>query len=392
MSSGRTLPGRALACVIGDMDLIRPLGLAGIPCAAVARPGSPVTYSKFVRETVAWVDPWREPGKLVERLMKFSARQTEKPILFYEGDWDLLLVSRFRESLASAFRFVVADSQLVENLVDKARFVQLARKLELPVPPAQHLSFTNGARPQDLQLRFPVVVKPLTRQRETWRPIAVEGTAQEPKAVRVRDIHEMRDLWPLLARSELDVLVQELIPGPESRIESWHAYVDETGEVVGSFTGRKIRTLPAAYGYSSALEITSSAEVASLGADLMKRLGLTGVVKIDFKRDERGRLYLLEVNPRFNLWHHPGAVAGINLPALVYSDLTGITRPSVTEAKVGVQWCRYRRDVRAARAARIPFLRWLVWSLSCEAKSPSPFDDPMPIIRGVVWSSIRGNR
>ena len=29
-----------------------------------------------------------------------------------------------------------------------------------------------------------------------------------------------------------------------------------------------------------------------------------------------------EVNPRFSLWHHPAAVAGVNLPAAVYRYLT----------------------------------------------------------------------
>ena len=36
-----------LACVMGDMDLVRPLGLAGIPCAAVAPAGAPPRYSRF---------------------------------------------------------------------------------------------------------------------------------------------------------------------------------------------------------------------------------------------------------------------------------------------------------------------------------------------------------
>src|SRR5215470_19812901 len=40
---------------------------------------------------------------------------------------------------------------------------------------------------------------------------------------------------------------------------------------------------------------------------------LTGVAKPDFKRAPDGRLLLLEINPRFNLWHHLGAVAGVNL-------------------------------------------------------------------------------
>ena len=66
-------------------------------------------------------------------------------------------------------------------------------------------------------------------------------------------------------------------------------------------------------------------------SDVVARLGFRGVIKLDFKEDERdGCLYLLEANPRFNLWHHPGAIAGVNLPALVYSDLVspGSARPA----------------------------------------------------------------
>jgi predicted ATP-grasp superfamily ATP-dependent carboligase len=48
----------------------------------------------------------------------------------------------------------------------------------------------------------------------------------------------------------------------------------------------------------------------------------------------------LEINPRFTLWHHAGAVAGVNIPALVYADLTGTPRPATARAKAGVRRCR----------------------------------------------------
>ena len=56
--------------------------------------------------------------------------------------------------------------------------------------------------------------------------------------------------------------------------------------------------------------------------------GLTGVAKLDFKRDRSGKLHLFEINPRFTLWHHAAAIAGVNIPALVYADLTGAPWPA----------------------------------------------------------------
>ncbi len=192
-------------------------------------------------------------------------------------------------------------------------------------------------RPSELGLRFPVVLKPLTRRPESWDPVA--GGA---KALRVDTSPELAALWPRLAAAGLPLLAQELVAGAERRIESYHAYVRPGGEVVGEFTGRKIRTWPLERGESTALELTDASDVASLGRDVLARLRFAGVAKLDFKRDAAGRLWLLEINPRFNLWHHLGAVAGVNLPALVYADLTGphTTRQAPTRARAGARWCR----------------------------------------------------
>jgi hypothetical protein len=87
---------------------------------------------------------WKDPNALVERLLEFGRAQPQPPVFYYDGDADLLLVSRHRAQLREAFRFVVPEAELVEALVDKARFQALAERLELPVPRAQHLTTLSG--------------------------------------------------------------------------------------------------------------------------------------------------------------------------------------------------------------------------------------------------------
>ncbi|MFL5576945.1 MAG: ATP-grasp domain-containing protein [Gemmatimonadaceae bacterium] len=361
---------------MGDMDLVRPLGLAGIGCAVVARPGGAPLYSRFARASLHWRDFWGGAEGLADALVSFGAEQPEPPVLFYEEDPQLLLVSRFRERLARVFRFVVADPTLVEDLVDKGRFQALAERHDLPVPAARRISGGEaGAAPPELDLRFPVIVKPLTHR--GWRR-AISGSA---KALQADTPEALRALWPRLAAAGMDLLVQELIPGPETRIESYHVYVDRRGDVVAEFTGRKIRTSPPSCGRSTALTITDAADVAALGRAVVRKLGLRGVAKFDFKRDPEGRLHLLEINPRFNLWHHLGAVAGVNLPALVYADMVGLARPAVRPARAGTCWCTLADDWRAARESGVPLTTWLPWVLRCEVKSGMAWDDPMPFLR-----------
>jgi predicted ATP-grasp superfamily ATP-dependent carboligase len=367
---------RPLACVMGDMDLVRSLGLAGIRCAVVTRPGGPTLYSRFTRTALCWEDFSEPADALVEALVRFGAAQREPPVLFYEADSQVLLVSRHRERLAKAFRFVVADPVLVEDLVDKARFQALAQRLRLPVPETRRIHPVAGSTPVDVDLQFPVILKPLTR-RKPWDAIGGSG-----KALQVDTPEALRELWPRLVSVGMELLVQELIPGPETCIESYHVYVDRQGRIVGDFTGRKLRTYPEFHGHSTALTLTDAADVSARGRELVERLNLRGVAKFDFKRGPDGRLHLLEVNPRFNLWHHLGAIAGMNLPALVYADLAGLPRPAVRPARAGVRWCKIWNDLPAARACGISLIRWLPWILTCEAKSAVSWDDPMPLLRG----------
>jgi predicted ATP-grasp superfamily ATP-dependent carboligase len=176
-------------------------------------------------------------------------------------------------------------------------------------------------------------------------------------------------------------MAQALVAGDETHIVSYHAYIDSDGEVAGEFTGRKIRTYPAEFGMSCALITTDDEPLARAGRDLVARLGLVGPAKLDFKRAANGRLNLLEVNPRFTLWAHPGAVAGVNLPAIAWADLTGAPRPRMRKARPGVRWIKPRDDLAAARERGVPLMRWLPWAIRCESNQAFAWNDPAPAIR-----------
>ena len=370
-------PASALACVMGDLDMVRPLGLAGIRCAVVTHPGNPALHSRYTHAALVRDDSAEQPNGLLDALVRFGREQAEPPVLFYQDDAQLLLVSRNRERLSRAFRFTIADAELVEDLVDKSRFQALAERLGLPVPATRRLHPAREPAPGRLDLRFPVIVKPLTRRR-IWDE--AEGFG---KAIQLDSLDELRALWPRLAEIGMDLLVQEMIPGPETRIESYHVYVDGRGSIAGDFTGRKIRTYPVAYGHSTALTITDEPDVAALGRSLTERLSLRGVAKFDFKRAPDGTLHLLEVNPRFNLWHHLGAVAGLNLPALVFADAIGLPRPAMGRARPGACWCHVTKDRLAAKESGVPMSEWLPWVLRCEAKAIA-WNDPMPFLRNMA--------
>ena len=382
-ATGDVTPG-ARACVIGDIDLVRALGLRGIRSSVVAAPADAARFSRHTREVLPWHDPWEEPDALVADLLRFAERQAEPPVLFYQDDASLLLVSRARERLAKAFRFTLAPAALIEDLVDKSRFQHLAFRLDLPVPPSQAIDPATSPFPADFAIDGPLVLKPLVRHPKRWAVLAGER-----KALEVASPDALRAMWPALAAARLKLIAQALIPGPETGIESYHVYVNADGERVADFTGRKIRTYPTTFGDSSALAITDAPELLELGRELTKRLRILGVAKFDFKRKADGGFALLEVNARFTLWHHPAALAGVNVPGLVYDDLAGRrSAQPVPAALAGVTWCKVWTDHAAARANGIPFGRWLAWALRCDAKRAIAWNDPLPLVEAGLRSLL----
>jgi D-aspartate ligase len=369
-------PGRAL--LMGYLDLAVPLHAVGAPVTMVGRPTRPERFSRYVS---GWLDdPRPDEDALVTALVADARSRQEPAVLFYQADDDLLLISHRRDELSPDLRFVVPDADLVEKLVDKAAFQELAEQTELPVPRGQVLDL---ARPVlDDGLTFPLLVKPLRRE-HCW------DVRTAAKAAIVHDRGQLDALVDGLAAHHAQLIVQQPVLGPETRIESYHVYVDSSGSVAAEFTGRKVRTYPMALGHSTAVVTTDAPDVARLGREIIEALGLRGVAKLDFKRDDDGRLWLLEINPRFNMWHNVGAAAGVNIPAIVWADLVGLPRPPRMPPRPGVAWCRLERDYLAGREEGIGIWKWLRWAATAETRTPLDLSDPMPMLAGVLEPTYR---
>jgi predicted ATP-grasp superfamily ATP-dependent carboligase len=104
--------------------------------------------------------------------------------LFYQQDTQLLMVSRYRDRLARAFRFVIPEAALVEDFVDKARCQAVSERLGLPVPPTRRIRPAIDRAPTDLGFGFPLIIKQLTgRISET----SGQTAGPEPVKLCVRD-------------------------------------------------------------------------------------------------------------------------------------------------------------------------------------------------------------
>jgi predicted ATP-grasp superfamily ATP-dependent carboligase len=147
-------------------------------------------------------------------------------------------------------------------------------------------------------------------------------------------------------------------------------------------------------GVSTFLELVKDDALARLGADIVRRLGIVGPVKLDFKRDPAtGRTCLLEVNSRFNLWHYLGAASGMNLPLLAWGDLSGRPLPRPLGYSTGTRWVSFAQDLKSFLQDYRPAgeFGWGSWIGSFRGRTifdTFAWDDPRPLAF-YLWRHLR---
>jgi predicted ATP-grasp superfamily ATP-dependent carboligase len=370
------------AVVIGDLNLLRAVGQAGLRSIVVSMSRRTVR-SRYCAATFEMTPPLADMERSAGELCALGSSLRTKPTLYYSNDAQLLMVSRHREALSRYFRFLMPDAQLIEDMVDKSRFQELAARRGFPMPRSLLAPVSDSGR-VGWPGGFPCVVKPITRV--GWFEAKVEEVPH--KVFKVESQEELNRKVEAMRAHGRDFILQEFISGEDDQIYSFHGYFDRSSEPLAWFVGRKVRTYPLDTGRSTCLELVREPEVAELGLSTLRGLGFQGVMKADFKRDARtGRLYLLEMNPRFNLWHYLGAVSGVNLPEVAHRYLAGSWSGPPPEYRPGHYWISGPMDLKATwsalRRGRLSAGKWLRSYLGRKVCNVFAWRDPQPFLFAV---------
>jgi predicted ATP-grasp superfamily ATP-dependent carboligase len=202
------------------------------------------------------------------------------------------------------------------------------------------------------------------------------------KAVIVPDRQSLARLAS--AHPEIDrFLLQEWIEGGDEQVYFTAYYFDQSGRVRAPFAGQKIRQVPRTLGNSSAARGVDRPDLIEEGLRLFRGLDYRGIASVEFKEAPDGTPYFIEATVgRSDYWLKTLIVNGVDLPALVYSDLTGIPLQASERQQNRVAWVDGDRDLwvylESWRDPAIPKRRLLAQLL--EPKRFALFDvrDPRP--------------
>jgi len=309
------------------LAVTRNLGRQGIKVRVSNVPNSWAASSRFcadsfpARKGLTLVDHWKE------LLLGEGGGRFHGQVVFACNDSALEFLADNRDALLAHYLLVDSEPGLQRALLDKKETLALARQAGVPAPNFWSIKDASDVEGIRDEIRFPVMVKPLHSHkfnRIFGRKLFIVESGFDAVAEKIRLSHE----------HGMEVMVVEMIPGPDSLLVSYNTYIDSAGNSLYHFTKRVIRRFPVNRG-GTCYHITEwLPEVAELGQKFFKGIGFKGIGNVEFKRDLRdGRLKIIESNARFVAAHELFVRSGAPSDFLVYCHLTKQLLPDLSNYK-----------------------------------------------------------
>ena len=338
--------------------------------------------TRAAKRIVSAEDFLEDPCGALAAIVEATGR---RPILIPCTDEFVWWLDANREALAHHADFLLADSESLERLSDKARFCQEAEEAGDPIPPTRIV--TSAAELDDAVrvLGFPVIVKPARRSPE-W--MQATGGAKVLKVEDERGIAER--VHPLFAVG-IPIVLQAWIPGGDDCMYSVFVCLGRDHEpVMSPLVVQKLRQWPPETGVGCFAEQVDEPALAERAIRLLADRGFVGTGSLQFKRDaSTGRFLLIEMNTRFALNFPLCEASGLEATR-IHCELAAGRRVSsgCRITTPGMKWICWKRDLASAfvywRRGQLSPARWLRSLAGRKRSADLMLRDPMPQVRDLL--------
>jgi D-aspartate ligase len=331
-----------------------------------------VAYERFAGEDVqsGWL-AWLEQGP-------------RGAVLFPCDDEAMELVALERSRLLElGYRTIESDPALTIAMLDKERTYELARAVGVRTPEIAPVRSRDELDRARSRIGFPCALKPRHSHLFVRQGLGVA------KAFVVEDDVALEEAYELTAAHGLEMLLTEIVPGPDDRYASCFSYLDAQGEPLVVFTKRKLRQFPPRFGTGTYHVTAWDSDVAETALRFFRGVGLRGIANVEFKRDARDeQLTLIECNYRLTAVNELLRRAGLDLALLAYNRALGVSDPPLRSVPDGLYMWYPIEDTRAfLRLRRSGELQLRDWLAGLARRMYLPVflpTDPLPSLTNVL--------
>lgn len=314
-------PAIIFNCSFNGLSIIQELGKNNIKCIAMDCVRSIGTFSKYAKYQEC-PDPLEDEDNFVVFLYDFCKKLDTKPILFPTNDQWAVAISKNKKLLSEVSIPVAADWKAVNIFINKDLFYKIGAENNYLTPNSWNLDSLKDLS----EGSFPIVAKPAFRRTSSNEDL--KYFTENMDRLRFNVIKTKDELSTFIKRERpfIDKLVfQEYIEGMSDNMYTVGIYANNCSEILGLFTGHKVRGYPADSGDCIVGENMKVPEyVIENTRKIVKDLKYSGIAEFEYKKDSvSGVFKLIEVNPRSWSWIGITPACGVSLPIIAYKDLCG---------------------------------------------------------------------
>lgn len=299
-------------------------------------------------------------------------------ILYLTTDYQVKYFSAARDRLPSHCVLQLPEKSVVQTLLYKERFDQFCRTHQFPVPATKLIRNHDDISWVCQNMSFPVITK---------TPIKLYKRGVE-KAYILSDTDELSKWYASIQTIHREFVVQEYIPGTDRSVFFTMQYISAKGDLLASFTGRKIRQWLPLRGGTACAEPSYNESLTEVTYDFFRKAGFWGIGSMEYKQDSRtGNFYMIEPTVgRTDLQEGVAIANGVNIPLIAYQDLTGqVVRPVFQKKNAHKAWMYVLND-RLARdwyisQQQLTYCQWLLSLRHVRSFDAWSFRDPGPFVR-----------
>jgi predicted ATP-grasp superfamily ATP-dependent carboligase len=372
----------ALDCITG-LQTARILAARGVAVTGVAEdPRHFCARTRAVRRVVASPTAGEPLISTLERLgtQLGDPARGGPAFLVPCSDIAVLSISAARERLLPWFRFVLPPHEMVERLVDKIGFTELAQASGLAIPPTRILRSRADAEAASEALSYPVVMKPGLKTAR-WQ------AATRAKVFRVENAAELIETYDRCAAWTDSLIAQVWVEGDDTDLYTSNLYFDRRSEPQVTFITRKLRQWPIETGTGCLGVETRNDAVLDESIRFFRSVDYQGLGYLEMKRDARtGRHYIIEPNIGRPTGRSATAErAGVELLMTAYRDAFGEPLPEERSQRYeGVKWIYWRRDIQSSlvafRHGQLGLRGWWRSIRGPRVEAVGSWRDPLPFV------------
>jgi len=373
----RSTPVLILGGKENSLSIVRRFGKLGITTRVSGAADCWGRYSRYCSQSLPIPRGVAPAVFWSELLLSGKSSELQGSVIICCSDVAIEFVAANREELSKHYLLGAGNAKLQNALLDKRETLQLARKAGVSTP-----QFWNATCEDELllirdEVQFPVMVKPIISHRFS----KVFGC----KLFIIEDsFDELAEKVRLSWQNDLEVMVIEMIPGPDSLLSSYYTYIDDENNVLFDYTKRIIRRFPQNQGLACYHTSEWLPETAEAGKKFFAGIDFNGLGNIEFKRDPRDNLLkVIECNARFTAAQELVIRSGAPIDLIFYCSVTKQPMPTFFNYQQNMTYWYGLRDTLAFielyRQGKIGIGEWIDSLMPMNHVAPlHRLSDPMP--------------